>query len=206
MKQLKPYLFNLTLSLFLSASCYLSAQTNSTLNDYQQVKSSVSASPTIGVIDTRKCLEESKLSKHERVALEKMKAKMESVLKEKQKAVAEIENKLRDEDYMDSVSDDLERELKHKRRVLTEEGMELSRQFTENLEAANMKLIQTVIEAIGAASKEVATEMGQQNKSLDIILSNEACTYFSPHLDVTSQILAKMDHQFETTKKEEVQK
>ena len=86
MKQLKPYLFNLTLSLFLSASCYLSAQTNSTLNDYQQVKSSVSASPTIGVIDTRKCLEESKLSKHERVALEKMKAKMESVLKEKQKA------------------------------------------------------------------------------------------------------------------------
>ena len=174
----------------------------SAVNLPAQTSAAKSTSLNIGVINTRKCLEESKLSKNERATLEKMKSQMESVLKEKEKAVTEIDNKLRDEDYMDSVSDDMERELKHKKKVLMEEGLELNRQFTENLEMTNMKVMQGIIEAINVASAEVAKDMNAQNKTLDIILSNEATTFFNENLDLTSKIIAKMDELFEKAQAE----
>lgn len=160
----------------------------------------------VAVLNTRKCLEESKLSKNERVTLEKMKNQMESVLKDKEKAIHTIENKLRDEDYMDSLSEESERELKHKKKVLIEEGIELNRQFTDNLEMTNMKIIQTIIDAVGKASKAVVQELAAQNQPIDVILTNEACTYFNPSLDITDKVLAKMDATFEMEQKDQAAK
>jgi len=196
MRNFKKHLLSLSLALLLSASSSALAQSNVATQQSQQ-----QSLTKIGVIDTRRCLEDSKLSKHERITLEKMKSQMESLLKEKQKALTEIENKLRDEDYMDSLSDDSERELKHKRKVLMEEGGELSRQFTENLEMTNMKIIQGIVEAIGIASKDVVTEMNSRNQLIDIVLSSEACTYFLPNLNITDKVLAKMDELFEIAQK-----
>lgn len=160
----------------------------------------------IAVLNTRKCLEESKMSKQERLVLEKMKNQMESVLKDKEKGIHTIENKLRDEDYMDSISEEAERELKHKKKILIEEGVELNRQFSDNLEMTNMKIMQEIIEAIGKASKEVVQEMANSNQAIDAILTSEACTYFNPSLDITDRILEKMDAMFEAEQKEQAAK
>ncbi len=211
MRNLKKHILNLSVTLFIGASASLFSQQNYTapstsqqLNNSNTFSSPSSSTTTskIGVINSRKCLEDSKLSKHERVTLEKMKNQMESVLKEKEKAIHEIENKLRDEDYMDSISDDLERELKHKKKVIIEEGMELNRQFADNLEMTNMKIIQGIVEAIAIASKEVVAEMNKQGQIIDLVLSNEACTYFAPSLDITDKVLSKMDALFDAAQKD----
>lgn len=184
----------------------LFSQQNSTLPASQTASGQGAQYAKIAVLNTRKCLEESKMSKQERLTLEKMKSQMESVLKDKEKAINTIENKLRDEDYMDSISEDAERELKHKRKILIEEGVELNRQFSENLEMTNMKIMQAIIEAIGKASKEVVQEMANSNQPVDAILTSEACTYFSPSLDITDRVLEKMDAAFEAEQKEQASK
>lgn len=162
--------------------------------------------PRIAVLNTRRCLEESKMSSHERATLEKMKSQMESVLKDKEKAIHTIENKLRDEDYMDSISEEAERELRHKKKILIEEGVELNRQFSDNLEMTNMKIMQTIIEAITKASKEVVQESASKNQIIDLILTSEACTYFNPVMDITDPVLTKMNATFEVEQKEQAAK
>lgn len=217
MKKLKISLLYLSLSLLLGVSSSLFSQPNysspppssiqnSTNSPSLSASSSSSPSTSIRVINTRRCLEEAKMSKHERVTLEKMKSQMESVLKEKEKAIYEIESKLRDEDYTDNLSDEAERDLKHKKKLLIEEGMELNRQFSDNLEMTNMKIMQSIIEAISKASKEVAQEMASQNLKIDAIFSSEACTFYDPSLDITDRVLAKMDAAFDAVQKEQALK
>ncbi len=215
MKKVSKWIISLSAYLLLAAALPLSAQSN---YDQQVQKFNSPAIQNTGsqqgsnqtskicVLNTRRCLEESKMSKQERQTLEKMKNQMESVLKDKEKAIHSIENKLRDEDYMDSISDEAERELRHKKKILIEEGVELNRQFSENLEMTNMKIMQTIIEAINKASKEVVQEMANKNQPVDLILTSEACTYFNPTLDITNQVLIKMDAIHELEQKEQAAK
>lgn len=173
----------------------LSAQSATSFSSQQSLK--------VGVINTRRCMEEAKASKHERTNLEKMKSQMESVLKDKEKAIQSIQSKLQDEDYMDSLSDEAERELKHKRKTLMEEGMELNKQFVDTLENANMKIVQSLIEQISKICKEIAVDPTQP---LDIIFTSEACTYYGEQLDITDRVLAKLDARFDAEQKEQVKK
>lgn len=214
MKNLSKWNIGLSAYLLLAASFPLFSQTNYDQQQLQKLNppaTSTSMSQTqqlskVCVLNTRRCLEESKMSKQERTALEKMKNQMESVLKDKEKAIHGIENKLRDEDYMDSISDEAERELRHKKKILIEEGVELNRQFSENLEMTNMKIMQTIIEAINKASKEVVQDMANRNQIVDLILTSEACTYFNPTLDITDLVIAKMDAIFEAEQKDQAAK
>lgn len=202
MKNLSKWIINLSVLSLLAASFPLFGQTNPSATPTFSNQSA----PKIGVLNTRRCLEESKLGKQERATLEKMKNQMETVLKDKEKAIHGIENKLRDEDYMDSISDDAERELRHKKKVLMEEGMELNRQFSDNLEMTNMKIMQTIIEAINKASKEVVQDLANKNQNIEIILTSEACTFYNPSNDLTDEVLAKMDATFEKDQKEQAAK
>lgn len=213
MKNLSKWLVNLSVYSILASAIPLSAQVN---NDQQKLNAPATQSTSIqktsnqpskvSVLNTRRCLEESKMSKQERIILEKMKNQMESVLKDKEKAIQSIENKLRDEDYMDSISDEAERELRHKKKILIEEGVELNRQFSDNLEMTNMKIMQTIIEAINKASKEVVQDLANSGQIVDLILTSEACTYFNPTLDITDLVLIKMDSIYEAEQKEQAAK
>lgn len=193
MKKLNLWIFGMGLAALVATST-VSAQTEGP---------KITQAARIGVLNTRKCLEESKASKFERANLDKMKTQMETVLKDKEKAVQAIQSKLQDEDYMDSISDEAERELKHKRKTLMEEGMELNKQFVETLENANMKIVQSLIEKIAKVSKEVAQDPAHP---LDAILTSEACTFYADTLDVTNLVLAKLDSLFETEQKEQAAK
>lgn len=142
----------------------------------------------IGVVNTKKCLEESKLGKQEQANFEKMKHQMESILQDKEKVLEDIESKLNDEDYTDSISADAESELKRKRRTMRQEALQLQNQYMQTLQQANFKIVQKLTDVINKASEQVAKESG-----LDIILNDEACPFYNKQLDVSSQIVVKMN-------------
>lgn len=154
-----------------------------------------------GIVNTKKCLENSKLGKQEQANFEKMKQQMESILQEKEKVLEDIESKLNDDDYMDSISEDAASELKRKKRSLRNEGMQLQNQYMQTLQQANLKIIQRLTDTIAKASALVAQD-STNSQPLEVIFTDEACTYFSPRLDVTDQVVAKMNVLFDAEQKE----
>jgi len=193
MKNLRTWIFGLgTLAAFcLTHSGYAQqpAQSQTLSPDQNQTL-------RIGIVNTKKCLEESKLGKQEQANFEKMKSQMESVLQEKEKMLEEIESKLNDDDYMDSISEDTAGDLKRKRRTIRSEGMQLQSQYMQTLQQANMKIIQTLTEAISKASVQVAQD-ASRGEPLNVILTDEACTFYVPSLDVSDRIVAKMNAVFD---------
>lgn len=167
--------------------------------------SSTGQSLRIGIVNTKKCLDESKLGKQEQANFEKMKNQMESILQDKEKTLEDIESKLNDDDYMDSISDEAASELKRKKRNLRNEGMQLQNQYMQNLQQANVKIVHKLTEVIGKASAEVAKD-NSTGQSLDAIFTDEACTFYGPHLDVSERVIAKMNVIFDAEQKDSAQK
>ena len=151
----------------------------------------------IAVVNTKKCLEESKKGKQEQANFEKMKSQMENVLQEKEKGLEDIESKLNDEDYVDSISSEAEADLKRKRRTLRQEAMQLQSQYMQTLQQANYKIIQNLAETINKASSEVAKKDGY-----DLVLNDEATSYYNHDLDISEKIVTEMNTIFETESKE----
>jgi outer membrane protein len=205
--------------LFLSAGVFIactmsimaSAQQPAAASPSQQASGapSVSTSPAlpssqtlrIGIVNTKRCLEESKLGKQEQANFERMKSQMESILQEKERALEEVESKLNDDDYMDSISDEAASELKRKKRAIRTEGMQLQSQYMQTLQQANMKVIQKMTEVISKASAQVAQDTSS-GQPLDIIFTDEACTFYAPRLDVSERVIAKMNAIFDAEQKD----
>ncbi len=154
------------------------------------------AAPTsilkIGVANFRKCVEESKKGKYETAALESMQTQMESSLQELQKQLTEVSAKLNDPDYLDGVTQDAENELKHKYRTLGQEYQMMQQQFMQALQQANLKVIQNLAELISSTAKDVA-----QSKQLDTVFNEEAVFYANPALDVSEEIIFRMNKKYD---------
>jgi outer membrane protein len=167
-------------------------------------QSGSSAQPLrVGIVNTKKCLENSKLGKQEQANFEKMKKQMESILQDKESALEDIETKLNDDDYMDSISDETATELRNKKRNLRKDGMALQNQYMQTLQQANQKIVQKLTETISKASSQVAKD---PSNGFDIILSDDATTYFAASLDVSDLIVTKMDQIFDQEQKEVLKK
>lgn len=159
----------------------------------------------VGIVNTKKCLEESKLGKQEQANFEKMKTQMETILQEKEKTLEDIESKLNDDDYMDSISEEVAGDLKRKKRTIRNEGMQLQSQYMQTLQQANMKIIQKLTEAISKASAQVAQDTAN-GEPVDVIFTDEACTYYVPRLDVSERVVAKMNAIFDAEQKDNASK
>ena len=153
-----------------------------------------------GFINTKKCLENSKLGKLEQANFEKMKNQMESVLHEKEKSLEEIEKKLANDDWLDSVPESTINELRSKRKAIRSEGIELQNQYMQTLQQANVKIIQKLTDLLNRASALVAKE-GYKGKKLYAIFTDEACTYFDSQLECTDPVVAKMDSLYDEDNK-----
>jgi len=165
------------------------------------IASSVSAvdykNLSIGFVNFKTCVEQSKMGKQEQVAFESMKKQMESILEEKEKAINEIATKFNDPDYLDSLAPEAETELKRKFRALTQELQQQQQQYYNTLTQANTKVVQKLTETINAAAQEVA-----KDKKLDLVLNEEGTFFASQSLDVSKDVVAKLDAQFDKEAKE----
>jgi outer membrane protein len=188
-------------------------QSNSSIGNQNYATASPSSStqsqntqtPRFGIVNAKRCLEESKLGKQERANIEKMKQQMQSVLQEKERILDEVESKLDDEDYMDSVSDETASELKRKKREMRAEGMKLQSEYMRTLEQAYAKMIENLIDVINKASTQLAKDPAN-GQLIDAIFTNEACTFYSPRLDVSDQIIAKMNAIYDGEQKDHAPK
>lgn len=155
----------------------------------------------IGVVNTKKCLEESKLAKQEQVNFEKLKKQMESVLQEKEKALESIDAKLNDEDWLESgVSEERISEERRKRKALREEGMQLQQQYMQTLQQVNAKSVDKLTAAIAKASAQVAEE-GVDGQFDDVILTDEACLYYAKKFDRTIPVINRLNASFDAESK-----
>ncbi len=155
----------------------------------------------IGIVNAKRCLDESKLGKQEQANFEKMKKQMESILQDKERDLEELEAKLNDEDYMDSISEEAALDLKRKKRNLRNEGLQLQNQYIQTLQQTNLKIVQKLTDTIAKASNQVAQDTSS-GQAIDVIFSDEACTYFAPQLDVTDRVVAKMNAIFDVESKD----
>lgn len=152
----------------------------------------------LGVVNAKKCLEESKMGKQEQANFEKMKNQMESVLLDKEKTLEDIESKLNDDDFMDGISDEAASELRRKKRNLRNEGMQLQNQYMQALQQANVKVIEKLQNLVSKASEVVA-----KKQDLDGIFTDEALTYYNQtKFDVSNSVIEEMNAIFDAESKD----
>lgn len=156
---------------------------------------------SFGVINTKKCAESSKLGQQEQQNFDKTKSQMETVLKRKGEELREVREKLNDSDYMDSLSDDAASDLRYKKKSLEHDAMELQEEYMRTLQQINMKIIQKLTESMNEAAAAVAKEKGQQ-----IVITDDACSYYDPSLDISEKVVEKMDAKFLAEQKEGAKK
>lgn len=142
----------------------------------------------IGVVDFKECVEKSRLGKQEQVSFDELKKKMEASMQEKQKTLQEINAKLNDADYMDSLSQETEAELKHRFRVLGQELAQLEEQAYQILGQSNTRALQKLQTLVDKAAEIVAKQEG-----LLMIVNKEAFFYSAPQLDKTEAVVAQLD-------------
>lgn len=156
----------------------------------------MAAGTTVGVVNFKACVEQSKLGKKEQTQFEAMKKQMETVLEQKEKELNGIATKFNDPDYMDTLSSDAEAEMKHKFRNLNQEMSALQNQYYQALNQANFKVMQKLHAEVAKVAKEVAKE-----KNLSTIVGDEATFYFDASMDVTKEIVSKLDTTFDKEEK-----
>lgn len=145
----------------------------------------------IGVVNFKSCVENSKLGRQEQASFEAMKKQMESILEDKEKEINDLATKLNDPDYLDSITPEAERELKHKFRAQSQEFAQQQNQYLQTLQQANVKILQKLADTISKASGEVAKEMG-----INLVINDDSAFFYLPTLDISKQTAAKMDINF----------
>jgi outer membrane protein len=179
--------------LAISAMCLLSASPSLTASE-----SNIPASIKVAVVNFKTCVDQSKLGKEEQSNFEALRKQMESALEDREKVLNELANKFNDADYLDSLSPETETELKRKFRALSQELNQIQTQYYQTLNQANMKIIQTLHEAVATASKAVAA-----NKNIDLIMSEEGSFFYNKKFDISEDIIAEMNKNYDKKDEEE---
>lgn len=154
----------------------------------------------IAVANFKTCVEASKMGKQEQANFEALKKQMESVLEEKEKALNDMAAKFNDADYLDSLSAEAETEIKRKFRAQSQELSGYQNQYMQILQQTNLKVIQKLTQATTDASQLYA-----KANNIDLVL-NEESFYYSPDLDISKEIIALMDKQFDKEAAEQGEK
>ncbi len=150
---------------------------------------------TIGTVNARRCVEQSKLGQAEQSQFNQLQKQLEQGVENKEKEINELKPKLNNE-YLDTLTPDAERQLKERFGQLQQEHQELYYNMSMMLNKANYELMQKLLEKIQEASKTVAN-----TKKIDLIINDEACFFKNDALDVSSDVITELDKSFAAQKK-----
>lgn len=150
--------------------------------------------PNIAVVNFKECLERSKWGQQEQEKFNKLRDQIQAALEKKEAALKECSTKLADADYMDSLSPEAEAELKNQQRQIAQEIGQMQQQTYQMLNQANYQILQAMQNQVNAAANKLA-----QSGKYTLILNQETCFFFSKGHDVTAEVVAEMDRQFEET-------
>jgi len=150
--------------------------------------------PRVGIVNFKKCVEESMLGKQERDNFDALRKQMESTLEEKEKQLSDLTKKFNDPDYLDSLSPDAEEQAKNQYRTLSQEMAQLQQQYYQTLNQTNLKVVQKLADQVAAAAERVAKKL-----NLDLVLNEESSFFYSTTLDISTEVIKTMDAMMETT-------
>jgi outer membrane protein len=151
-------------------------------------------------VNFKLAVEKSKVGKQEQTNFEALKKQMETMLSEKEKTINDMEDKLNDPDYLDSLSPDAETELKRKYRALSQEASQQQSQYMQTLQQTNFKILEKLDDVIAKAAEAVAKKNGYH-----VIDNDDTTFYYDKDLEVTDEIVAEMDNIFEKEAKSQPQ-
>lgn len=154
--------------------------------------------PKVGIVNFSTCVTDSKVGKQEQVSFESLKKQMTTLVEDTEKQLRDLSEKFNDKDYLDGLSPDAEAEMKAKYQTLSEELGRYQNQYYQVLQQANYKLLQTVGGNINSAAEKVAS-----GKGINMVVNKEACFYYLPALDITSDVIKEMDKNFDLDTKKQ---
>ncbi|EPP35661.1 outer membrane family protein [Chlamydia ibidis] len=149
---------------------------------------------TLGVVNLKKCLEESQMGKKEMEELEVMKREFSKNVEKMEEELSSLYNKLQDEDYMESLSSSASEELRKKFEELSAEYQALQSQYYQTMNQSNMKRLQKLIQEV-----KKAAEVVREKEGLQAILNEEIVLSIAPDSDKTSEIIKILDDSFKNS-------
>jgi outer membrane protein len=153
----------------------------------------------VGIVNFASCMSDSKLGKQEQTNFENLKKQMGTLLEDTEKQLQEIATKFNDQEYLDGLSPEAEKELKTKFQTLNEDLQRYQNQYYQVMNQANMRVIQVMSNSISEASEKVA-----KTKKLGMVVNKEACFFYSTGLEVTQDVIGEMDKIFDTAETKKV--
>ena len=152
---------------------------------------------SIGTVSFKTVIEKSSFGKEEQARFDQMRKQMEQSLEQKEKELNEMAPKFNDE-YLDSLTPEAEKELKEKFTALSQELTQKQNEFYQTLNQAQTQVMQKVYDMISEASKSLAAEKG-----FDLIINDEVCFFKNEKLDVSADVVKKLDQMAEKSKEAE---
>jgi outer membrane protein len=154
--------------------------------------------PTTGIaiLSFTNCITESKLAKKEQEALNALIKQYTPLLEDSEKQIKELREKIQDKDFMNSLAPEAETALKEQWFQLNDTLNRQRNEFDFILQQNKGLAMQTIAKSAQEASKQVA-----QEKNIVLVLGKDACFFSAAELDITEEVIKKMDAAFEESNK-----
>ncbi len=160
--------------------------------------SAKSTASTPRFADFRRCFMESEFGKKEQENLQEMQKQMEKSIGDLSAQIKEVQDKLANEDVLDSLSEEAVANLKTQQDTLMGEMQRYQMQFPQIVQQAQSQSVFAVREKAKEAAKELAAE-----KKYSAVLNEDQAFFFEAKLDVTDEVIKKLNAKFEQEQKEE---
>ncbi len=157
--------------------------------------------PTLGVVDFDICATDSKVGKEESTSFSTLQSNAMKDMQAMEKERQELAEKLKDQDYLDGLSPEAQTELQQKM-----QNQQMKMQLAgENYEKTLRQTYQNMEEKLSANIKTAAEKVAQEKK-LDMVIPSRLCIYSIPTLNVTAEVIKKMDEFSDKAPKEQATK
>lgn len=155
------------------------------------------ASNLPGIVNFQACVSEAKIAQEKQKELEGLEKQFRVRIDEIQKRCKEIDEKLGNEAYIDSISAEAEENLKKERQAEVQKLMSAQNEFQQIMQQQQMAFQQSFVLSLGDAAKQVAKERGHS-----YVISKDACLFYDDNLDMTKDVVAKVNAVYDAQKQE----
>lgn len=149
-----------------------------------------------GIVNATTCMEQSKFAQNKKTEIDSYAKELQAKLESLHKEYKEIEDKLKNTEYVDSITPEAEKNLENEKAARAQKlGMAQS-EFSQMMQQKQMEYFQALQESISEAAQLVAAE-----NHLSGVASKDIYFYFDPALEITDKVIAKMDELYDQKQK-----
>ena len=142
----------------------------------------------IGIVDFGRIMEKSKYGQKEQQEFESIQNQMQKGMQDLSKQLSETAAKLEDQEVLDALSPEAEKELQIKFQALNEDLNRYQNQFYQVMQQANMRVVQSMSSRVKEASQAVS-----KKSKCSLIINKEAVFHMDNSHDVTDSVISELD-------------